>query len=135
MRELKPGQAVVTVCITCQAASGESAEERARAGAALAEATSRAADGASDVVVQRVRCLANCSRGPSAAIRCESSWTYVFGHLSPQTDGAALIAGARLLTQSTDGTMPWKGRPECLKRGLIARVPPQAFDGLEPDAH
>jgi predicted metal-binding protein len=29
--------------------------------------------------VQPVRCLANCTRGPSAAIRCSRSWTYVFG--------------------------------------------------------
>ena len=42
-------------------------------------------------------------------------------------DAQALVQGARLLAQSADGLMPWKGRPEALKRGLIARVPPFDF--------
>ena len=39
----------------------------------------------------------------------------------------ALIEGARLLAGAGDGLMPWRGRPEPLKRGLIARVPPLGF--------
>jgi predicted metal-binding protein len=31
------------------------------------------------------------------------------------------------LAGATDGIMPWRGRPEPLKRGLIARVPPLDF--------
>jgi predicted metal-binding protein len=122
-------RAVVLVCITCRGSAGAAAGSLSSdlPGGALAEATIRAAGGAADVSVKRVRCLANCGRGPSAAIRCENSWTYVFGHLTPGIDGPALIAGARLLAQSADGTMPWRGRPETLKRGLIARVPPADF--------
>jgi predicted metal-binding protein len=119
----------VLVCITCRSAveAAEGVSPSERAGSVLADAACRAANDSPDVRVQRVRCLANCGRGPSAAIRCESSWTYVFGHLSPETDGPALIEGARLLAGSTDGTMPWRERPECLKRGLIARVPPPDY--------
>jgi predicted metal-binding protein len=29
-----------------------------------------------------------------------------------------------MLARSADGLLPWSGRPEILKRGLIARVPP-----------
>ena len=29
-----------------------------------------------------------------------------------------------LFADSTDGLMPWRGRPDCLKRGLVARIPP-----------
>jgi predicted metal-binding protein len=117
-------RATVLVCITCRGTSGT-------VGAELADATLQAAAGAADVTIQRVRCLANCSRGPSAAIRCDNSWTYVFGSLAPATDGPALIEGARLLLHSADGIMPWKGRPEPLKRGLTARVPPPDFVGEE----
>ena len=39
----------------------------------------------------------------------------------------ALIEGARLLAGAADGILPWRGRPEILKRGLIARVPPIDF--------
>src|SRR5262249_48344806 len=114
--------ATVFVCITCRRASDPDAEPRP--GALLADAAARAAQG-SGVAVRRVRCLANCTRGPSAAIRANgstngsiSSWTYIFGGLD--LDGAsALVDGARLLAAAVDGIMPWRGRPEPLKRGLI----------------
>ena len=98
------------------------------AGALLADATIDAAQG-SGVAVRRVRCLANCARGPSAAVRANGgtkSWTYIFGGLDPAA-ASALIDGARLLAGAADGIMPWRGRPEPLKRGLIARVPPLDF--------
>jgi len=37
------------------------------------------------------------------------------------------LDGAQLLAQAADGIMPWRGRPDSLKRGLIARVPPVNF--------
>jgi predicted metal-binding protein len=116
--------ATIYVCITCRRASEPEAEPRP--GAILAAAAIEAAAG-TDVVVRQVTCLANCTRGPSAAMRCNGSWTYVFGHLDPATDAAALIAGARLFATASDGLLPWRGRPEALKRGLIARVPPIDF--------
>jgi predicted metal-binding protein len=114
-------RATVTVCITCRAPSDPI--EGPRPGAALADATAIAAAG-SGISVQRVRCLGNCNRGLSAAIRCDDAWTYVFGGLEPTRDGPSLIIGAQLLAQASDGIMPWRGRPDSLKRGLIARVPP-----------
>jgi predicted metal-binding protein len=119
---------VVYVCITCKRA-GE-ADSDPRPGAILACATEQAAAG-TEVEVRRLRCLANCTRGPSAAMRCNGSWTYVFGGLDV-TCGEALVAGARLLAGAADGILPWRGRPEALKRGLIARVPPIGFEEVSP---
>jgi predicted metal-binding protein len=116
--------ATVYVCITCRGA-GEP-ESEPRPGLILADATAKAAHGTS-VIVKRVRCLANCPRGPSAAMRCEGSWTYVFGGLGVDC-ASALIDGARLLAGAVDGILPWRGRPDVLKRGLIARVPPVDFE-------
>ena len=122
------GRPTVMVCITCRATDlGAASEEAPRPGNALADATLLAAAGTDGIAVLRVRCLGNCSRGPSAAIRCENTWTYIFGGLDPQRDGPSLIMGAQLLAQATDGIMPWRGRPESLKRGLIARIPPLNF--------
>ena len=118
--------ATVYVCITCRRANEPETEPRP--GALLAEATARAALD-SGVAVRRVRCLANCTRGPSAAVRANGgnkSWTYIFGGLD-LSGASALIEGARLLAAAPDGIMPWRGRPEPLKRGLIARVPPLDF--------
>jgi predicted metal-binding protein len=114
----------VYVCITCQRAGAPASEPRP--GAILADATVKAAEG-TGVTVRRVRCLANCTRGPSAAMRCNGSWTYVFGGLGTDC-AAALIDGARLLAAAADGILPWRGRPEPLKRGLIARIPPFDFE-------
>jgi predicted metal-binding protein len=118
---------LIYVCITCRRAGEPDAEPRP--GALLAEATEQAAAG-SEVEVRRLHCLANCTRGPSAALRCNGSWTYVFGGLDP-ANADALVAGAKLLAGASDGILPWRGRPEILKRALIARVPP--FDFVESD--
>jgi predicted metal-binding protein len=126
MQSAKPP--TVYVCTTCKRAGEPDSEPRP--GALLAAATERAAAG-TEVDVRRLRCLANCARGPSAAMRCNGSWTYVFGGLDA-TCADALIEGARLLAGAADGILPWRGRPEILKRGLIARVPPiDFFEGTD----
>jgi predicted metal-binding protein len=117
------GSPIVYVCITCRRAGEPEAEPRP--GALLAAAVEQAAAG-TQVEVRRLRCLANCTRGPSAAMRCDGSWTYIFGGLDTANAGA-LIEGAELLAGATDGILPWRGRPEILKRTLIARVPPLDF--------
>jgi predicted metal-binding protein len=113
----------IFVCVTCRRAGEPDIEPRP--GVLLAEATERAAAG-TEVIVRRLKCLANCTRGPSVALRCNGSWTYLFGGLDP-ADAGALIDGARLLAGARDGILPWLGRPDILKRGLIARVPPIDF--------
>jgi predicted metal-binding protein len=115
--------AIIYVCITCRPAGQPESEHRP--GELLAAATAKAAQGTM-VEVRPVRCLANCSRGPSAAMRCNGSWTYIFGGLDVAC-AMALVDGARLLARAADGILPWRGRPDVLKRGLIARVPPLGF--------
>jgi predicted metal-binding protein len=124
------GAPTIYVCITCKRQGTQDSEpdSEPRPGALLAAATERAADG-TEVTVRRLKCLANCTRGPSAAMRANGSWTYVFGGLDANC-AEALIAGARLLAGATDGILPWRGRPDVLKRGLISRVPPLDFEGL-----
>lgn len=118
---------VIYVCITCRRAGA--ADSEPRPGALLADATERAAKG-TEIEVRRLRCFANCSRGPSAALRAKGSWTYVFGGLD-ETCAEALIVAARMMADAPDGILPWRGRPERLKRGLIARVPPIGFAEID----
>ena len=119
--------AIIYICITCRGAGG--AEIRPLPGERLAAATASAALG-SGIEVRAVRCLANCSRGPSAAMRRGGngidSWTYIFGGLDA-AHAPALVLGARMLAQAADGILPWRGRPDVLKRGLIGRVPPLGY--------
>ncbi|MGB6538823.1 MAG: DUF1636 domain-containing protein [Xanthobacteraceae bacterium] len=119
---------VIYVCVTCRSAAEPDSD--LRPGHLLAAAVEQAAAG-TEVCVRRLRCLANCTRGPSAALRANGSWTYVFGGLDTGC-AEALVAGARLLALAGDGILPWRGRPERLKRGLIARVPPIGFQDIDP---
>ena len=119
------GAAVATiyVCMTCRGPGGV---ERDPLPGALVMATTAAAAHGTGIAVRPIRCLANCSRGPSAAMRTNGSWTYVFGGLDAAC-APALVIGARMLTQALDGILPWRGRPDVLKRGLCARTPPLDF--------
>ena len=117
----------IYVCVTCRPVGEPNSP--VRPGAILAVAAADAAAG-TEVEVRQMRCLANCSRGPSAALRCNGSWTYVFGGLDV-TCADALVEGARLLAGAVDGILPWRGRPPQLKRGLIARVPPIGFQEVD----
>ena len=120
--------ATVIVCITCRRSIDP--EDFPRPGLAFAAAVADAAKN-TGVRVKRVRCLANCKRGLSAAVRREAAWTYIFGDLDPATAAPALIAGAQLFARASDGVMPWRGRPQPLKSGLIARVPPDDYEEVE----
>jgi predicted metal-binding protein len=115
--------ATIYVCITCRGPDGIVRDPLP--GALLAAATAQAAQG-TGIAVRPIRCLANCSRGPSAAMRANGSWTYIFGSLDAAC-APALVVGARMLAQALDGILPWRGRPEVLKRGLCARTPPLDF--------
>ena len=114
------GVVTVVVCETCRDDTGSDAFPRP--GEVLAMDTLRAAEG-SGICVLRVACLGNCRRRLSAAMMRPGAWSYVFGDLSVDS-GGDLVAGARLFAVSTDGLIPWRGRPDSLKRGLVARIPP-----------
>jgi predicted metal-binding protein len=110
----------VVVCSSCRDETGSDAHPRA--GEVLGDATRLAAEN-TDISVRTVECLGNCKRRLSAAILRDGSWSYVFGDLTPDS-GPDLITGAKLFATSTDGLLPWRGRPDSLKRGLVARIPP-----------
>lgn len=115
----------IVVCNSCRLPAEPHLDPRP--GSFLAAATEREGAG-KGIAVKRAGCLGNCTRGLSAAILRTDSWSYVFGGLTPDS-AADLIEGARLFAGSIDGFMPFRERPEALKRGLIARVP--TFENLK----
>ncbi len=88
-------------------------------------ANTRAAASA-PIRVKSVACLGNCKRRLSAALLKDGAWNYVFGDLS-EDSGADLVEGAKLFAATSDALLPWRGRPESLKRGLVARIPPRSL--------
>ncbi|TJV38965.1 MAG: DUF1636 domain-containing protein [Mesorhizobium sp.] len=110
----------VIICASCR--DETSSDAHPRAGELLAQDTRNAVSG-EDIRVRTVECLGNCKRRLSAAILRDGCWSYVFGDLTTAS-GADLVTGAKLFATSTDGLIPWRGRPDSLKRGLVARIPP-----------
>jgi len=109
----------IHVCVTCKREDVDPGGPRP--GALLRDALAGALP--DRFGLQPVECLGNCKRGCTVALSAPGSWTYVFGDLVPEsvTD---VIAAADLLAGSPDRLMPWRGRPDSFKRGMIARIPP-----------
>ena len=78
-----------------------------------------------------VKCLQNCDRGCTVALRGGTRWTYVFGNLLDATQTDMLIDGVARYHAASDGLIPWRERPEHFKRNCIARIPPP----IAPEAH
>ena len=118
------GAAVVEllICMTCKRGT-PGADEDVRPGAVLLQ---RALAGAvpDGVRVRGVECLSNCNRGCTAALRGQGRWWYVYGDIDPDLHLADLMEGAARYRDTTDGLIPWRERPQILRKGVIARIPP-----------
>ncbi len=113
----------IYVCTKCRAA-GEAPEPfDERSGARLHRATLEASRNAPDIEVRAVECLSVCKRPVTVGFRAQGKWTYVYGDFAPEA-APDLIACARVFGAAPDGLIPWKDRPEALKKGVIARLPP-----------
>jgi predicted metal-binding protein len=115
----------ILVCETCRDETGIVSEPTP--GTLLGDRVRRLVDsrpaGGAPVQMGKVACLGNCKRRLSAALILDGGWSYVFGDLTTDSD-SDLLVGAELFLTTTDGILPWRGRPASLKRGLVARLPP-----------
>ena len=127
----KPGDPViVSVCLTCKSAQ----DETVRHGPVLIERL-RVALADDPVVVRPVQCLGVCKRPTTVAVSAPEGFTFVFGDLEPEAGPAAIATFARSYRAAEYGFVPWRQRPEILRRGLVARLPPAAWspdDGSPP---
>ena len=112
----------VYVCITCKVA-GEDTEERA--GARLFRMLNDQ-NILSDEPIELlpVECLSVCKRPCTVSFAAPGKWTYVYGDLPAETAAETILEGAALYSKTTDGLIPWKQRPDALKKGVVSRVPP-----------
>ena len=124
MSDAAPATANVTrvyVCVTCRQ---EGDPDPIRAGARLhAELARDCADDASLVVIP-VECLSVCKRPCTVSFAATDKWTYVYGDFPADTSAGTVRQAARLYAETIDGLIPWKQRPDAIKKGVIARIPP-----------
>ncbi len=115
----------IHVCTTCRRTREDLPEGFDRPGIALADAlASRLVGAGSAITVQPVECLSVCKRPCTVALSGEGKWTYVYGDLDPQGAVETLISFARQYGASPDGVVPWRERPETIRKSVVARIPP-----------
>ncbi len=118
----------VYVCTTCRDRVGNPG---ARPGARLYDALcAKAANKAADprVTIVPVECLSVCKMSVAISFAAEGKWTYVYG-VSSDADAATILEGARLYAEASEGLIAWGQRPDILKKGVIARIPPRPAAG------
>ena len=86
------------------------------------------------VTIEPVECLSVCKRICTVAFAAPGKWTYVYGDLAADDGVETILEGARLYAGAKHGIIPWKLRPEPLKRGVVSRVPPLPSAPPEPAA-
>jgi len=106
----------LTICTTC--ADGQ--------GRALLEAVENEALARDwPLPVRGQACMSACSRSCTAALQGAGKHSYLFGQLAADAASVeALLDVAAQHAQAGDGLLAWDRRPERLKGGLIARLPP-----------
>ncbi len=82
-----------------------------------------------EVALQAVTCMSSCNRPCSVAFAAPGKHTYLFGDIAPEGQdldemSQAILDCAALYYQKPDGLMGWSERPERLKSGIVARIPP-----------
>ncbi len=120
----------IHICVTCRTPEEPLEPKAERAGSRLYGALSAIAG--DNVRIKPVECLSVCKRPCTIAFATAGKWTYVYGDFAPDS-APGILAAAELYAQAPDGLIPWKQRPDCLKKGVIARLPPLAQDP-EPSA-
>jgi predicted metal-binding protein len=115
----------IYVCTTCKLADEAGCAASDRSGARLHRALSAlASERQSPVAIIPVECLSVCKRACTISFAAPGKWTYVYGDLPADTGADVILDGAALYGATSDGLIPWKQRPDALKRGVISRVPP-----------
>ncbi len=116
----------LVVCTTCRLSgterspetdsrSDDSPRDGARLSAALEEL---------GVPHRRHQCLSACARGCAVVLRGPGRWTYVQGALDPDLHLPDRVEMIRAYAEAPDGVVPWRQRPEVIRRNTIARIPP-----------
>ena len=110
------------VCTTCRDADHVVGQGAPCAGARLFAAISAAPVDPAITIVP-VECLSVCKRTCAVSFAAPGKWTYVYGDLPAETAAETILLGARLYAEAKEGLIPWKQRPDALKKGAVARIP------------
>ena len=123
----------LVVCTTCRLAgkapdpNGQDPDPAApRDGARLSAALA-----AHGIAHRRQECLSACARGCAVVFQGPGRWTYVQGALDPDRHLDDLLVMIAAYRASVDGVVPWRARPEVIRKNTIVRIPPLPISPLQ----
>ncbi len=122
VENVKLSEVTLTVCTTCRREGVD--PDAPRPGARLLDKLN-GADLPAGVAIQGVECLSACGRGCAMVLSGGSErWTYIYGDMDPNTHLEEILDGLKAYTETTDGLVPWRQRPQSFRKQTIARIPP-----------
>ncbi|BAY90445.1 MULTISPECIES: DUF1636 family protein [unclassified Tolypothrix] len=74
--------------------------------------------------IQGVECMSACSHACVIAFQAQEKLTYLFGNLAVDDNASAILQCAIQYYTNPNGLLPWSERPEALKTGILAKIPP-----------
>lgn len=74
--------------------------------------------------LQPIECMSACSHSCTVSFAAPGKFTYLFGDLPVSESAAAVLECATLYHAKPDGSLPWAERPQALKKGILAKIPP-----------
>ncbi|MEH2259508.1 DUF1636 domain-containing protein [Nostoc sp.] len=75
-------------------------------------------------LIQGVECMSACNHSCVIAFAAQGKSTYLFGDLPVDGCASAVLECATQYYTKPDGLLPWLERPEILRKGILAKIPP-----------
>ncbi len=122
--------ATLFVCVSCRRKREDAPEGFDLPGQGLVHALEReiARRAAVGLTVTPVECLAVCRRPCTVALAGPGKWAHLVGDLDAEAHVGDIVSAALSFARSKDGIVPWNERPQSIRSGGIARVPPLGFE-------
>lgn len=120
-------QHTVFVCVLCRPSKLDQSSTELSAGQFLFDRLSegfKASDECSAIHLQPVRCMGACSRSCVVAFAAPHKLTFVLSELSPTQSVPELLQFSRQYMTCAEGKVPYKERPDVVKKGIHAVLPP-----------
>ncbi|WP_293347926.1 MULTISPECIES: DUF1636 domain-containing protein [unclassified Microcoleus] len=76
--------------------------------------------------IREVECMSACSHSCAVSFAAAGKYTYLFGDLpfNESESVEAVLECAGQYYAKPDGLLPWSERPQALKKGVLAKIPP-----------
>lgn len=132
-RDTLSAAATIFVCTTCRRKRADVPLGYDLPGEGLCSALvdEVARRGLEQIAVTPVECLAVCRRPCTVAFVGNDKWTHLVGDLDATAHVEDIVTAALAFASSADGVVPWMERPQSIRSGGIARIPPVGFTHVE----